>query len=58
MKKSMVKKTKKNNKNKKKQQIAKHLLRVWRNECARVFGDRLISEEDRSVIAVGCYFYY
>jgi len=26
------------------------LLRLWRNECARVFCDRLISEQDRRVV--------
>jgi dynein heavy chain len=27
------------------------ILRLWRNECTRVFGDRLINEEDRAVVA-------
>jgi dynein heavy chain, axonemal len=27
------------------------LIRLWRNECTRVFGDRLINEEDRNIVA-------
>jgi dynein heavy chain len=26
------------------------LIRLWRNECMRIFGDRLISEEDRVLV--------
>lgn len=27
-----------------------HFLRLWRNECLRIFHDRLISEEDKAVV--------
>jgi len=29
-------------------------LRVWRNECIRVFFDRLINETDRDIVNVRC----
>jgi len=32
-------------------------LRVWRNECIRVFFDRLISDVDRLVVHVGTAFH-
>lgn len=29
----------------------KQLVRLWRNECLRIFHDRLITEEDRNIVA-------
>jgi len=29
------------------------LIRLWRNECMRVFGDRLINDTDRTLVNVG-----
>ncbi len=29
------------------------LIRLWRNECMRVFGDRLINETDRNLVNAG-----
>jgi len=31
-------------------------VRVWRNECLRVFHDRLINEKDKTLVISGIYY--